>query len=157
MIKSAGAGVGVIALMLMLGLTACDDTAPAKDDPGPPQTLLTYQRSGGFAGLTQRVQVLTDGTATLEGTGGKLNRFEISDERVGQLTDTLEGIDWARRRPTSEHNVCRLLRPRHRVRGSPHVDDGDRQLRARVEGSADSHQHHRLGGLAVGGEALSQP
>ena len=104
MIKSTG--VVVVALVLMLGLTACDDTAPAKDDPGPPQPLLTYQRSGGFAGLTQRVEVLTDGTATLEGTGGKLNRFEISDERVRQLTDTLEDIDWARAADEPENTMC---------------------------------------------------
>jgi len=104
MTKSTGAFV--VALMLMLGLTACDDTAPAKVGPGPPQMLLTYQRSGGLAGLTQMVEVLTDGTATLEGTGGKLNRFEISDERMRQLTVTLEGIDWARADDEPANTMC---------------------------------------------------
>ncbi len=97
----------VLALVLTLGVTACsDETTPAQGDPGTPRTLLTYQRSGGFAGLAQRLEVLSDGTATIEGTGGKSSEFEVSDERVRQLTDTLEDIDWARAADEPENTVC---------------------------------------------------
>ncbi len=95
-----------LALVLTLGVAACDDTTPTRGEPEIPRTLLTYQRSGGFAGLNQRLEVLADGTATLEGTGGKSSEFEVSDEHVRRLTDTLEDIDWARAADEPENTVC---------------------------------------------------
>ena len=98
--------LAALALVLTLGVAACNETTPTQGDPEPPRTLLTYQRSGGFAGLTQRLEVLSDGTATIEGTGGKSREFEVSDERVRRLTDTLEDIDWARAADEPENTVC---------------------------------------------------
>jgi hypothetical protein len=98
--------LAALALVLTLEVSACVETTPTQDDPGTPRTLLTYQRSGGFAGLTQRLEVLTDGRATREGTGGSRSEFEVSDERVRQLTETLEGIDWARADDEPANTVC---------------------------------------------------
>ena len=98
--------LAALALVLTLGSSACDETTPTQDDPGTPRTLLTYQRSGGFAGLTQRLEVLTDGTATSEGTGVNKSEFEVSDERVRQLSDALGDIDWARAADEPENTAC---------------------------------------------------
>jgi len=92
--KSIPAAAAV--LVFLLGVAGCNDTTPAQGDPGPPETLLTYERSGGFTGLTQSLLVLSDGTATFTNAGGKTKRFEVSTERVSELADTLEDIDWSR-------------------------------------------------------------
>ena len=81
--KSIPAAAAV--LVFLLGVAGCNDTTPAPGDPGPPETLLTYERSGGFTGLTQSLLVLSDGTATFTNAGGKTKRFEVSTERVSEL------------------------------------------------------------------------
>jgi hypothetical protein len=92
--------------VLLLGVAGCDDTTPTQGDPGPPETLLTYQRSGGFTGLTQRLRVLSDGTATFTNAGGKTKRFEVPEERLSELADTLEDIDWSRAGHEPKNVVC---------------------------------------------------
>ena len=92
--------------LLTLVVAACVEERRTHGDPEPPGTLLTFHRSGGFAGLTQRLEVLTDGTAALEGTGGKDAEFEVSGERVRQLAGTLEDIDWARAADEPENTGC---------------------------------------------------
>lgn len=82
--------------MLALALMGCDPDAPGPLSARPPQPLLDFERSGGYTGTTQTLRISTDGSAALESTEVGPTRFEISNRRVAELTETLEEIDWTR-------------------------------------------------------------
>lgn len=70
--------LGMIALVLMLLLSACGRAAT----PGVPaerQVVITYERSGGIAGIHERWLIYSDGSVvSAEGRGGTVPAAEVT-------------------------------------------------------------------------------
>lgn len=102
--------LSLLLIALISALAACSESpsdgssagAPA-ESPGesPPESspsgvLLSYERSGGFAGLTDRLEVRSDGRAELVADDAPQRPFEVPPELMERLRAELENLDWAR-------------------------------------------------------------
>jgi hypothetical protein len=83
---------------------ACSES-PSTDSPAetpnePPEdsssVLLRFERSGGFAGLTDKLTVRSDGRTELIADDAPLEPFELPPELLERLRAELENLDWAR-------------------------------------------------------------
>jgi hypothetical protein len=90
-----------------------DDTPPTEDsateDPGDPGTsgvLLSFTRSGGFAGTTETLTVRADGRAELEGDASPPGRLEVPPELLTRLEEELQGLDWTRAATEPQNVDC---------------------------------------------------
>jgi hypothetical protein len=94
----------VVALIALA--PACSET-PTKDSTGettgdePAESssssvLLRFERSGGFAGLTDRLTVRSDGRTELMADDAPMEPFELPPDLLQRLQAELESIDWVR-------------------------------------------------------------
>jgi hypothetical protein len=80
-----------------------DMTAPPREPrvPGPTDTLVVYERSGGVAGIRERLAVRPDGAARLETGGAKLEvqRFDLDPAELEGLRAAVDAVDFAQLEP----------------------------------------------------------
>ena len=67
-----------------------ESTAPAATEDHPPETLLIFHRSGGFAGLDQEWTIYTDGQIEMPDGGQKM----ADAAQLQNLLDTIEAADF---------------------------------------------------------------
>jgi hypothetical protein len=69
--------------------------------PGPTDTLVVYERSGGVAGIRERLAVRPDGAARLETGGAKLEvkRFDLDPGELDGLRPAVDAVDFAQLEP----------------------------------------------------------
>ena len=67
--------------------------------------LLTFRRSGGFAGTTETITIRSDGRVEFEGDAAPPQRLELPPELLNRLEEELEGLDWERA-ATEPNAVC---------------------------------------------------
>lgn len=83
--------IGAAALLLAAG---CGDGQDTTTDPGN-DPLVTYSRSGGIAGIEERLLVDRGGRATVSIGGGSPTSFTLSDSELGRLEAALQAADLA--------------------------------------------------------------
>jgi hypothetical protein len=84
--------LAVLAAALLAAGCGDDDQAPEAPESGP---LVTYARSGGVAGVPERLVVERDGAATVEvGIEGARQSFELPVDELEQLRSELEAADF---------------------------------------------------------------
>ena len=69
--------------------------------PGPTDTLVVYKRTGGIAGVQERLYVRPDGAARIE-VGGfkpKATRFRLDPAELSRLRDARDAVDFAKLKP----------------------------------------------------------
>ncbi len=82
-----------------------DDTSttapPEPRVPGPTDTVVVYERSGGIAGIRERLAVRPDGAARLETGGAKLEvkRFDLDPAELDGLRAAVDGVEFAQLEP----------------------------------------------------------
>ena len=76
------------------------------NDPGSSGVLLTFQRSGGFAGTTETITIRSDGRVEFEGDAAPPQRLEVPPELLNSLEEELEGLDWERAATEPDNVVC---------------------------------------------------
>ena len=87
------AAVAVAAAILGAGCGGGDGTSTVSDPAGP---LVVYQRSGGIAGVTEKLQVERDGSVTVN-TGAvdpQQASFRLSDAELQELSAELDAADF---------------------------------------------------------------
>jgi hypothetical protein len=92
--------LALTALLLAVLAGCSDDVAP----PGPTDTAVVFERSGGLAGVHQRLDVRPDGAARLE-TGVskvKVKRFKLSQAELNRLRAARDRVDFESLRPRYE-------------------------------------------------------
>ena len=81
------------AIFVILLFGACggdgDDTA------GGGGTLVEYERSGGIDGITETLEVSSDGSALLDLNDSPAREIEVSEDDLDDLRSALEGADLA--------------------------------------------------------------
>lgn len=78
-----GVGLGLM-MALLLALSACSKATPGV--PAQRQVVITYERSGGIAGISERWLIYSDGSiVSAEGRGG-----QVSAEKVKALLARIE-------------------------------------------------------------------
>jgi hypothetical protein len=95
----------VLALAASVIPAACGDDAihdppPWPRVPGPANTIVVYERTGGIAGIRERLAVRPDGAARLEtgypsGPGYKVKRFELSPVELDDLRSARDAVEFA--------------------------------------------------------------
>jgi hypothetical protein len=75
-----------------------DSTTGEPRVPGPTDTLVVYERTGGIAGVRERLAVRPDGAARLETGGATLEvvRFRLNGSELEGLRAAREGVDFAK-------------------------------------------------------------
>jgi hypothetical protein len=77
---------------------ACgEDRTPETDAsrvPGPTDTIVVYERTGGEEGARERLDVRPDGVARVR-DGDRSARFRLNDTELRQLVEAREGVDFA--------------------------------------------------------------
>jgi hypothetical protein len=69
---------------------------PAPSDPSrPDQPLVSYERHGGLAGLSEQLLVLSDGTYTFTGRSRSSGTGKLTAAELGDLRRELEAVDFA--------------------------------------------------------------
>ena len=100
---------------VQLGCTESADDAPLPEDsatedpsndPGSSGVLLTFTRSGGFAGTTETLTIRSGGRAELEGDAVPPERLKIPPELLNRLEDELQTLDWERAATEPENVHC---------------------------------------------------
>jgi hypothetical protein len=96
--------VPVLALTVGV-LVACSDsgggtTITEPRLPGPSDALVSYERTGGIAGIRERLDVRRDGVARVEaGYPGrprsKVQRVELTPAELDRLRAAHDAVDWA--------------------------------------------------------------
>jgi hypothetical protein len=82
--------VMVVALSVPL---AARPTAHAAPDPDA-GILVTFMRSGGFAGVEDRLRIQRDGAARVQREGGEARDFQVPEAEVAQLEAELDAADF---------------------------------------------------------------
>ena len=88
--------LGVVAVAAALAVPGCgggDRTSTVSDPAGP---LVVYQRSGGIAGVDEKLEVERDGSVSVS-TGGvepAHASFRLSDAELGELSAELDAADF---------------------------------------------------------------
>jgi hypothetical protein len=88
--------LGVVAVAAALAVPGCgggDGTSTVSDPAGP---LVVYQRSGGIAGVDEKLEVERDGSASV-GTGGvepAHASFRLADAELQELSAELDAADF---------------------------------------------------------------
>ena len=77
-----------------------------ENDPGSSGVLLTFQRSGGFAGTTETITIRSDGRVEFEGDAAPPQRLEVPPELLNRLKEELQGLDWQRAATEPQNVVC---------------------------------------------------
>jgi len=72
------------------------ETEDPANDQGSGGVLLTFGRSGGFAGTTETITIRSDGRAEVEGDAAPPQRLEVPPELLNRLEEELEELDWQR-------------------------------------------------------------
>lgn len=86
---------------VLLAVTACaSDAAPGAEPAisaarGGPPALVTIDRSGGFAGIHQRMVVDESGAWTVTGPAGAERTGRLSPDQLGSLRQLIDGTSWA--------------------------------------------------------------
>jgi len=88
--------LGAIAMAAALTVSACGgDADPATTRTDADGPLVVYERSGGIAGVAERVEVSSDGAVAV--TAGAVDPqradFQLSDEELQQLSSELGAAD----------------------------------------------------------------
>jgi hypothetical protein len=89
------ASLGALAIVLSIAVAACGDdhTATTRTDPDGP--VVVYERSGGIAGVVERLEVDGDGAVAV--TTGAVDPvradLQLSDGELAQLVSELEDAD----------------------------------------------------------------
>jgi hypothetical protein len=78
----------------------------AENDPGSSGVLLTFRRSGGFAGTTETITIRSDGRVEFEGDAAPPQRLEVPPELLNRLEEELEGLNWERAATEPDDVVC---------------------------------------------------
>lgn len=90
---------GLILLLALVGgsLGACGGSEPEKSSDESPGTgtLVVFRKSGGIAGVDERLTVKRSGSATTTIRGGSRRTFTVSEETLRGLEDALEQADFA--------------------------------------------------------------
>jgi hypothetical protein len=68
--------------------------------------LLTFSRSGGFAGTTETLTVRADGRAEVEGDASPPGRIEVPPELLTRLEEELQSLDWERAATEPQNVEC---------------------------------------------------
>ena len=94
-------------LIAALTLVACgsdDEPAPKQPDSGP---LVTYERSGGIAGVVERLRIDGDGQAMLErGIEGAASSFQVPASELETLESELEAAEFDEVERAPDDMVC---------------------------------------------------
>jgi len=84
--------IGATALLLAAGCGGGEESTTA---PGN-GALVTYSKSGGIAGVDERLVIAADGSATVtSGRGGSQRSFALGTEELSELEAELEAADFA--------------------------------------------------------------
>jgi|SRR4051794_30187786 len=91
--------IALLAAVLLAGCGSDDGATTSRDPrvPGPTDTLLTFERSGGLAAVQHRLAVRPDGAVRLDSgfTDIKTKRFKLTDEELNGLRAAREGVDFS--------------------------------------------------------------
>jgi hypothetical protein len=100
--RSKARSQDVAVLVVAVTLLICPATVGCGDDddrrsPSGDQELLSYTRSGGIAGVSERLVIAADGSATLRIGFGDPDerRFELDSAQLERLRDLLAAADFA--------------------------------------------------------------
>jgi hypothetical protein len=84
-------GLTIVALAAVLWVGCGSDDEPEPSGSGP---LVVYQKSGGVAGILERLRVERDGSATVTvGFDGSSESFRLSEAELEQLESELGAAD----------------------------------------------------------------
>jgi hypothetical protein len=92
--------VVVLALSVPAGSASAVHAAPDPDA----EILVTFVRSGGFAGFEDHLQIRRDGAARLERGGGEARDFQVPADEVTQLEAELEAADFSHLRSSHRND-----------------------------------------------------
>jgi len=83
-----------VALATALGACGDDDSEPEPQAPGPPAAeSIVYSKSGGVAGIAQRIEIEADGAARVE-TGyaePEVETFRLPEAELLKINEALDG------------------------------------------------------------------
>jgi hypothetical protein len=91
--RTSLAAIAIAVGILGAGCGGDDETSTASDPAGP---LVVYQRSGGIAGVTEKLQVERDGSVTVNAGAVDPQRasFRLSDAELQDLSAELDAADF---------------------------------------------------------------
>ena len=89
------------AMALLIGLAGCGNAEDSTTAPsGDPDTLVSYSRTGGIAGVDERLRVAPDGAATLTlGPTANPASFQLAAADLATLRDEVDAADLANFEP----------------------------------------------------------
>jgi hypothetical protein len=86
----------VLTTLASMALIGCggsgDDGTGETRVPGPTDTLVVYARSGGIAGVRERLAVRPDGAARVE-RGGRARRVQLTAAELQRVRDAANAVD----------------------------------------------------------------
>ncbi len=98
-----------VALATALGACGADDSEPEPQAPGPPAAeSIVYSKSGGVAGIAQRIEIEADGAATVE-TGysdPKVEAFRLPEAELATINKALDDAGFEEIEVSGEPTGC---------------------------------------------------
>jgi hypothetical protein len=91
----------VLTTLASIALLGCGDSGDEETGtgetrvPGPTDTLVVYSRSGGVAGVRERLAVRPDGAARVE-SGGRARRVDLGPAELDGLRVARDRVDFAK-------------------------------------------------------------
>ncbi|MGH2750428.1 MAG: hypothetical protein ACRDK3_06090 [Actinomycetota bacterium] len=98
--------ISLVMMVVLSVFAACAESPPDEPSAESPEEsavkpeaggmLLSFQRSGGFAGMTEMLTIQSDGRARLDSERVPSARWEVPPELMDRLRTELAELDWAR-------------------------------------------------------------
>ena len=73
-----------------------DDKTEESADPRSKGELLSFTRSGGFAGTTETITIGSDGGVEVEGDAGPPQELQLPTAMLSRIDEELQTLDWER-------------------------------------------------------------
>jgi len=96
----------IVLAAVELGCSPEPESADPTNDPDSSGVLLTFTRSGGFAGTTETITVQSDGRVEFEGDAAPPQTLELPPELLNRLEEELQDLDWERAAKEPANVVC---------------------------------------------------
>ena len=96
----------IVLAAVQLGCSPESESDEPTNDPGSSGVLLTFTRSGGFAGTTETITIQSDGRVEFEGDAAPPQKLELPPELMNRLEEELQDLDWERAATEPANVVC---------------------------------------------------